>query len=78
MGTRLNAQLVEEPTEEVSSTVSKKEKSFPTAVVAGLGILIMVLSAVTGIICMRSNEKTNNAAVQEEQAAEVENRSPEA
>merc|ERR1712070_1166863 len=53
--TRLNAQLVEEPVEELSS-VAKKEKSFPTVVVAGLGILIMVLSAVTGMICMRRNE----------------------
>jgi len=62
----LNAQLVEEPVEEVSN--AKKEKSFPTEVVAGLGILIMVLSAVTGMICMRSNEKTNTQAVAEEQA----------
>jgi len=51
----LNA-LVEEPVEEAS--VAKKEKSFPTVVVAGLGILIMVLSAVTGMICLRTREKT--------------------
>jgi hypothetical protein len=70
-GTRLNAQLVEEPIEELSSTVAKKEKSFPTVIVAGLGILIMVLSAVTGMICLRGREKTNTAAVQEEQVAEV-------
>jgi len=57
--TRLNAQLVEEPTEESeSSTVAKKEKSFPTGIVVGLGILIMVLSAVTGMICLRGREKT--------------------
>lgn len=65
-GTRLNAQLVEEPVEELSS-VAKKEKSFPTVVVAGLGILIMVLSAVTGMICLRGRDK---AAVQEEQVVE--------
>jgi len=60
--------LVEEPAEEVSSA-AKKEKSFPTAAVAGLGIVIMILSAVTGMICMRRNEKTNSNAVQEEQPA---------
>lgn len=77
--TRLNAQLVEEPTEEAeSSNVAKKEKSFPTAVVVGLGILIMVLSAVTGMICLRGREKTNTqpSAVAEEQPAQVENKSP--
>lgn len=61
--------LVEEPVEEVSSA-AKKEKSFPTAVVAGLGIVIMILSAVTGMICMRRNDKTNTAVV-EEQPAQV-------
>jgi hypothetical protein len=69
-GTRLNA-LVEEPVEEVSA--AKQEKEFPTVVVAGLGIVIMVLSAVTGMICMRSNDKTTTS-VQEAQA-EVENKS---
>jgi len=71
--------LVEEPTEEAeSSNVAKKEKSFPTAVVVGLGILIMVLSAVTGMICLRGREKTNTqpSAVAEEQPAQVENKSP--
>lgn len=65
--------MVEEPTEE-AETVAKKEKSFPTAIVVGLGILIMVLSAVTGMICLRGREKTNtqSSAVQEE--AEVENK----
>jgi type IV secretory pathway TrbF-like protein len=66
--------LVEEPVEEVSA--AKKEKSFPTVIVAGLGILIMVLSAVTGMICLRGREKTNTNSVQEEQVAEVENVSP--
>jgi tRNA A37 threonylcarbamoyladenosine synthetase subunit TsaC/SUA5/YrdC len=67
----LNAQLVEEPVEEGSAAAKKDE--FPTAIVVGLGILIMVLSAVTGLICLRGREKTNSAqsAVQEEQAAEV-------
>jgi len=76
--TRLNAQLIEEPIEEVSSAATKKEKEFPTAIVVGLGILIMVLSAVTGMICLRGREKTNihQSAVQEEQVAEVENKSP--
>jgi len=74
--TALNAQLVEEPVEEVESSAAKQEKSFPTAIVAGLGILIMVLSAVTGFICLRGREKTNadTSAVQEEQQAE--NQSP--
>jgi hypothetical protein len=63
--------LVEEPVEEVSA--AKQEKEFPTVVVAGLGIVIMVLSAVTGMICMRSNDKTTTS-VQEAQA-EVENKS---
>jgi hypothetical protein len=59
--------LESKPVEE-SSTAAKKEKSFPTVVVAGLGVLIMVLSAVTGMICLRQNEKTNSqSAVQEEQ-----------
>merc|ERR1711935_305998 len=71
-GTRLNAQLVEAPVEEVSSTAAKKEKSFPTAIVAGLGLLIMVLSAVTGMICLRSRDKTNTSTVHEEPVAEVE------
>jgi tRNA A37 threonylcarbamoyladenosine synthetase subunit TsaC/SUA5/YrdC len=66
--TNLNAQLIEEPTEE--STVAKKEKSFPTAVVVGLGALIMVLSAVTGLICLRGREKTNTSVVQEEAQVE--------
>lgn len=71
---RLNAQLIEEPVEEVSSTATKKEKSFPTIIVAGLGILIMVLSAVTGMICLRGREKTNTHAVeaQEQPAQEAE------
>jgi len=70
----LNAQLIEEPVEEVSSTATKKEKSFPTIIVAGLGILIMVLSAVTGMICLRGREKTNTHAVeaQEQPAQEAE------
>lgn len=68
----MNAQLVEAPVEEVSSTAAKKEKSFPTAIVAGLGLLIMVLSAVTGMICLRSRDKTNTSTVQEEPVAEVE------
>jgi len=76
----LNAQLAEEPAEEVesSSAADKKEKEFPTAIVAGLGILIMVLSAVTGMICLRGREKTTvqSSAVQEEQQAEAENKSP--
>lgn len=64
--------LVAEPVEEVSSSAAKEEKGFPTIVVAGLGILIMVLSAVTGMICMRGREKTNTqAAVQEEHVAEA-------
>jgi flagellar basal body-associated protein FliL len=64
--------LVSEETEETESTVAKKEKSFPTGIVVGLGILIMVLSAVTGMICLRGREKTNaqQSAVQEEQQAE--------
>jgi hypothetical protein len=75
----LNAQLVEEPAEEVeasSAAADNKEKEFPTAIVAGLGILIMVLSAVTGMICLRGREKTNTqpSAVAEENQAE--NRSP--
>jgi hypothetical protein len=74
----LNAQLVEEPIEEVSSAATKQEKEFPTAIVVGLGILIMVLSAVTGMVCLRGREKTNTqqSAVQEEQVAEAENKSP--
>jgi hypothetical protein len=60
----LNAQLVSESVE--PSSVAKKEKSFPTAIVAGLGVLIMVLSAVTGMICLRGREKTNTSVVQEE------------
>lgn len=67
----MNAQLIEEPVEEVSSSATKKEKSFPTIIVAGLGILIMVLSAVTGLICLRGRDKTNTHAVEaEEQPAE--------
>lgn len=62
----MNAQLVSADVEE-TSTVAKKEKSFPTVVVAGLGVLIMVLSGVTGMICLRGREKTNTqSAVQEE------------
>jgi flagellar basal body-associated protein FliL len=61
--------MAEEPTEEASS--AKKEKSFPTATVAGLGIVIMVLSAVTGMICMKKNEKTSSNAVQEEKPVEL-------
>jgi hypothetical protein len=71
----LNAQLVEEPVEEGSAAAKKNE--FPTAIVVGLGILIMVLSAVTGLICLRGREKTQQTAVQEEQVAEVEKKSPE-
>lgn len=70
--TRLNAQLVEEPVEEVSS--AKKEKSFPTIIVAGLGVLIMVLSAVTGMICLRGRDKTNtqrSVEAEEQPAQEV-------
>jgi len=63
----LNAQ-VEEQVEETSSATAKKEKSFPTVLVAGLGILIMVLSAVTGMICLRGREKTTQ--VVEEQVVE--------
>lgn len=66
----MNAQLVAKP-EEVSETAAKKEKSFPTIVVAGLGVLIMVLSAVTGMICLRGREKTTvQSAVQEEQVVD--------
>lgn len=73
--TRLNA-LVAEPVEEASAA-AKQEKGFPTVVVAGLGVLIMVLSAVTGMVCMRGNEKTNTqAAVQEEQGVEMQEASP--
>jgi hypothetical protein len=72
----LNAQLVEEPVEEGSEAATKKSE-FPTAIVVGLGILIMVLSAVTGLICLRGREKTQQTAVQEEQVAEVEKKSPE-
>jgi hypothetical protein len=72
--TRLNSVLVEEPAEEVEAA-AKEEKSFPTAIVAGLGVLIMVLSAVTGLICLRGREKTQTqAAVHEEQPAQAENR----
>lgn len=68
--TRLNA-LVAEPVEEVSSAAAKQEKGFPTIVVAGLGVLIMVLSAITGMICMRGRDKTQTqAAVAEEQVAD--------
>jgi hypothetical protein len=71
----LNA-LVAEPVEE-ASTAAKQEKGFPTVVVAGLGVLIMVLSAVTGMVCMRGRDKTNTqAAVQEEQVAEAQEASP--
>lgn len=69
---RLNAQLAAESDElEEASTTAKK--SFPTAIVAGLGVLIMVLSAVTGLICLRGREKTTitQAAVEEEQVAET-------
>jgi len=70
--TRLNSVLVEEPAEEVEAA-AKEEKSFPTAIVAGLGVLIMVLSAVTGLICLRGREKTQTQAiVHEEQPAQVE------
>jgi len=64
----LNAQLIEEPSEDAESTVAKKEKSFPTAIVVGLGALIMVLSAVTGLVCLRGREKTMTqpSAVHEE------------
>jgi hypothetical protein len=74
----LNAQYAEEPVEEGESSTAKSEKSFPTAIVAGLGILIMVLSAVTGLICLRGREKTNiqQSAVAEEQPAAVQNPSP--
>jgi len=68
---RLNAQLFEEPVEEVSSAAAKKEKSFPTIIVAGLGVLIMVLSAVTGVICLRGRDKTNTQAVDEQPAQEA-------
>jgi hypothetical protein len=61
---------MEEPVEEVSSAAAKKEKSFPTIIVAGLGVLIMVLSAVTGIICLRGREKTNTPSVEEQQPAQ--------
>ena len=52
--------LVEEQVEDVSS--AKKEKSFPTAAVVGLGAMIMILSAVTGMVCLRRNDKTNSVA----------------
>lgn len=68
----MNAQLIEEPIEEVSSSATKEEKSFPTAIVVGLGALIMILSAVTGFVCLRGREKTTiqQNAVEEEQVAE--------
>jgi hypothetical protein len=57
---RLNtlAELGEEESTEVGSAPAKKTKSFPTVIVAGLGLLILVLSAATGMICYRSRSKT--------------------
>lgn len=66
---KLNA-LVAEPIEELTSTPAKEVKSFPTAIVVGLGALIMVLSAVTGMICLRRKDAVHATEVQEEQIEE--------
>lgn len=41
---------------ETSKTATKK-RSFPTVIVAGLGMLILILTAATGLICYRSRTK---------------------
>jgi flagellar basal body-associated protein FliL len=68
------AQLDEEETE-VANAPAKKTKSFPTVIVAGLGILILVLSAATGMICYRSRSKTtfenSNVEMQEQNQEEA-------
>lgn len=44
-----------------------KKRSFPTVIVAGLGILILILTAATGLICYRSRAKTTAPPQVEEQ-----------
>lgn len=44
-----------------------KSRSFPTVIVAGLGVLILVLTAATGLICYRSRAKTTNPTVVEQE-----------
>jgi hypothetical protein len=68
---RLNTltQLEEEDTEVASSA---ETKSFPTVIVAGLGILILALTAATGMICYRSRSKTTFQPSNVDQEAENE------
>lgn len=80
---RLNALAeVEEEPEQASveapeQTKAAKKRSFPTALVAGLGILILIVTAATGMIIYRNRTKPAQRAVEQvdervaEESAEI-------
>lgn len=59
--TKLNALVEMEETEDVNAAPENatKKRSFPTVIVAGLTVLILVLTAATALICYRSRQKTS-------------------
>jgi len=72
---RLNALAeVEEEPEQASveapeQTKATKKRSFPTALVAGLGILILIVTAATGMIIYRNRTKPAQSVEQVDEAA---------
>ena len=60
---------VEEPQEDqvTMSQAETKKQAFPTVLVAGLGILVLALTAAAGLMCFRSRGKTADEPTNAEQ-----------
>lgn len=78
-------ELEAEPTEaqaampEAEEAKAAKKRSFPTVLVAGLGIMVLVLTAAAGMMCYRGRRKTTfepTNAEQELPAAAAEAKQP--
>jgi len=70
---RLNALVdMEQESNEGAAEEAKpaKKRSFPTVIVTGLGIMVLVLAAATGVICYRTNRKSSGDANVEPEADE--------
>lgn len=50
-----------------------EKRPFPTVVVAGLGIVVVVLAAVAGLLWCRSSSKTTHENIEQEMPARAEN-----
>lgn len=60
---------VEEPQEDqvTMSQAETKKQAFPTVLVAGLGILVLALTAAAGLMCFKSRGKTADEPTNAEQ-----------